>query len=215
LPIIQVVVKAGDEPTDPATWDDSYDSKEGVMINSGFLNGMKVKKAIKLAIYEVNKKGIGYGTINYRLRDAIFSRQRYWGEPFPVYYKDGMPQTINVDQLPIELPEVDKYLPTESGEPPLARAENWQTKEGYPMETNTMPGFAGSSAYYYRYMDPHNENEYFSKEAIDYWQNVDLYLGGDEHATGHLLYSRFWGMFLFDLGMTVKAEPFQKLINQG
>ncbi|NOR86742.1 MAG: leucine--tRNA ligase, partial [Bacteroidales bacterium] len=215
LPIIQVVVKAGDEPSDTATWDDSYDSKEGVMINSGFLNGMKVKKAIKLAIYEVNKKGIGYGTINYRLRDAIFSRQRYWGEPFPVYYKDGMPQTINVDQLPVELPEVDKYLPTESGEPPLARAENWQTKEGYPMETNTMPGFAGSSAYYYRYMDPHNENEYFSKEAIDYWQNVDLYLGGDEHATGHLLYARFWGIFLFDLGMTVKAEPFQKLINQG
>ena len=163
LPIIQVVVKAGDEPTDTATWDDSYDSKEGMMINSGFLNGMKVKKAIKLAIYEVNKKGIGYGTINYRLRDAIFSRQRYWGEPFPVYYKDGMPQTINVDQLPVELPEVDKYLPTESGEPPLARAENWQTKEGYPMETNTMPGFAGSSAYYYRYMDPNNENEYFSK----------------------------------------------------
>jgi len=215
LPIIQVVVKDGDKPTDPATWDDSYDSKEGIMINSGFLNGLKVKKAIKAAIYEVNKKGIGEGTINYRLRDAIFSRQRYWGEPFPVYYKDGMPQTMDIDQLPVELPEVDKYLPTESGEPPLARAENWKTKEGYPMETNTMPGFAGSSAYYYRYMDPHNNEEYFSKEAVDYWQNVDLYLGGDEHATGHLLYARFWGMFLFDLGMTVKPEPFQKLINQG
>jgi leucyl-tRNA synthetase len=215
LPIIQVVVKDGDKPTDPATWDDSYDSKEGIMINSGFLNGLKVKKAIKAAIYEVNKKGIGEGTINYRLRDAIFSRQRYWGEPFPVYYKDGMPQTMDIDQLPVELPEVDKYLPTESGEPPLARAENWETKEGYPMETNTMPGFAGSSAYYYRYMDPHNNEEYFSKEAVDYWQNVDLYLGGDEHATGHLLYARFWGMFLFDLGMTVKSEPFQKLINQG
>jgi len=215
LPIIQVVVKDGDKPTDPATWDDSYDSKEGIMINSGFLNGLKVKKAIKAAIYEVNKRGIGEGTINYRLRDAIFSRQRYWGEPFPVYYKDGMPQTMDIDQLPVELPEVDKYLPTESGEPPLARAENWKTKEGYPMETNTMPGFAGSSAYYYRYMDPHNNEEYFSKEAVDYWQNVDLYLGGDEHATGHLLYARFWGMFLFDLGMTVKPEPFQKLINQG
>jgi len=215
LPIIQVVVKDGDETTDPATWDDSYDSKDGIMINSGFLNGLKVKKAIKAAIYEVNKKGIGKGTINYRLRDAIFSRQRYWGEPFPVYYKDGMPQTMDVDQLPVELPEVDKYLPTESGEPPLARAENWQTKEGYPLETNTMPGFAGSSAYYYRYMDPHNEKEYFSKEAVEYWENVDLYLGGDEHATGHLLYARFWGMFLFDLGMTVKPEPFQKLINQG
>ena len=215
LPIIQVVVKDGDEPTDPATWDDSYDSKDGIMINSGFLNGLKVKKAIKAAIYEVNKKSIGKGTINYRLRDAIFSRQRYWGEPFPVYYKDGMPQTMDVDQLPVELPEVDKYLPTESGEPPLARAENWQTKEGYPLETNTMPGFAGSSAYYYRYMDPHNEKEYFSKEAVEYWENVDLYLGGDEHATGHLLYARFWGMFLFDLGMTVKPEPFQKLINQG
>ena len=215
LPIIQVVAKKGEEPTDPATWEDSYDAKEGVMINSGFLNGLKVKKAIKAAIYEVNKKGIGEGTINYRLRDAIFSRQRYWGEPFPVYYKDGMPQTVDLNQLPVELPEVDKYLPTESGEPPLARAENWKTKEGYQMETNTMPGFAGSSAYYYRYMDPHNENEYFSKEAIEYWQGVDLYLGGDEHATGHLLYSRFWGMFLYDLGMTVKAEPYNKLINQG
>jgi len=215
LPILQVVAQKGEAPTDPSTWDDSYDAKEGVMINSGFLNGLTVKKAIKLAIYEVNKKGIGEGTINYRLRDAIFSRQRYWGEPFPVYYKDGMPQTVDLNQLPVELPEVDKYLPTESGEPPLARAENWKTKEGYPMETNTMPGFAGSSAYYYRYMDPHNETEYFSKEAIDYWQGVDLYLGGDEHATGHLLYSRFWGMFLYDLGMTVRPEPFKKLINQG
>ena len=215
LPIIQVVAKKGEAPTDPSTWEDSYDAKEGVLINSGFLNGLTVKKAIKLAIYEVHKKGIGEGTINYRLRDAIFSRQRYWGEPFPVYYKDGMPQTVDVNQLPVELPQVDKYLPTEDGEPPLARAENWKTKEGYPMETNTMPGFAGSSAYYYRYMDPHNEKEYFSKEAIDYWQGVDLYLGGDEHATGHLLYSRFWGMFLYDLGMTVKAEPYNKLINQG
>ncbi|NPD44732.1 MULTISPECIES: leucine--tRNA ligase [unclassified Lentimicrobium] len=215
LPIVQVVSQEGEEPTDPATWEDSYDSKDGISINSGFLTGMKTKKAIKAAIHKVKEMGIGEGTINYRLRDAIFSRQRYWGEPFPVYYKDGMPQTLNEDQLPLELPEVDKYLPTESGEPPLARATNWKTEEGYQLETNTMPGFAGSSAYYYRYMDPNNQNEYFSKEAIDYWQNVDLYLGGDEHATGHLLYSRFWGMFLFDLGLTVKAEPFQKLINQG
>ena len=215
LPIIQVVSQKGEEPTDPATWEDSYDSKDGISINSGFLTGLETKEAIKAAIDKVKEMGIGEGTINFRLRDAIFSRQRYWGEPFPVYYKDGMPQTMNVDQLPLELPEVDKYLPTESGEPPLARANNWKTKDGYPLETNTMPGFAGSSAYYYRYMDPHNENEYFSKEAIEYWQNVDLYLGGDEHATGHLLYARFWGMFLFDLGMTVKAEPFQKLINQG
>ena len=215
LPIIQVVSQEGEEPTDPATWEDSYDSKDGISINSGFLTGVKTKKAIKAAIHKVKEMGIGEGTINFRLRDAIFSRQRYWGEPFPVYYKDGMPQTLNEDQLPLELPEVDKYLPTESGEPPLARATNWKTKEGYQLETNTMPGFAGSSAYYYRYMDPNNQNEYFSKEAIDYWQNVDLYLGGDEHATGHLLYSRFWGMFLFDLGLTVKAEPFQKLINQG
>jgi leucyl-tRNA synthetase len=215
LPIVQVVSQKGEEPTEPATWEDSYDSKDGISINSGFLSGLETKEAIRAAIDKVKEMGIGEGTINYRLRDAIFSRQRYWGEPFPVYYKDGMPQTMNVDQLPLELPEVDKYLPTESGEPPLARANNWKTEEGYPLETNTMPGFAGSSAYYYRYMDPHNENEYFSKEAIDYWQNVDLYLGGDEHATGHLLYARFWGMFLFDLGMTVKAEPFQKLINQG
>ncbi len=215
LPIIQVVCKEGEEPSDTASWDDSYDGKEGIMINSGFLNGLKVKKAIKATIYEINKKGIGEGSINYRLRDAIFSRQRYWGEPFPVYYKDGMPQTVDENQLPIELPEVDKYLPTESGEPPLARANNWETAEGYPMETNTMPGFAGSSAYYYRYMDPQNSQEYFSKEAVEYWQDVDLYLGGDEHATGHLLYARFWSMFLYDLGMTPKAEPFKKLLNQG
>lgn len=215
LPIVQVVSQKGEEPTDPATWEDSYDSKDGISINSGFLTGLETKEAIRVAIDKVKEMGIGEGTINYRLRDAIFSRQRYWGEPFPVYYKDGMAKTMPVDQLPLELPEVDKYLPTESGEPPLARAKDWKTADGYPIETNTMPGFAGSSAYYYRYMDPNNENEYFSKEAIEYWQNVDLYLGGDEHATGHLLYARFWGMFLYDLGMTVKAEPFQKLINQG
>jgi len=215
LPIIQVVTAKGEEPTDPASWEESYDSKEGIAINSGFLNGLETKEAIRAAIDKVKEMGIGEGTINYRLRDAIFSRQRYWGEPFPVYYKEGMAQTLPLDQLPLELPEVDKYLPTESGEPPLARAKDWKTADGYPLETNTMPGFAGSSAYYYRYMDPQNDNEYFSKEAIDYWQGVDLYLGGDEHATGHLLYARFWAMFLYDIGLTVRPEPFQKLINQG
>lgn len=215
LPIIQVVTKAGEEPNDPSTWDDSYESKEGIMINSEFINGMNVKDAIRATIERLEEKGIGFGKINYRLRDAIFSRQRYWGEPFPIYYKDGMPYPIDESELPLRLPPVDKYLPTESGEPPLARAKNWKTKEGYPLETNTMPGFAGSSAYYLRYMDPWNDKEYFSKEANEYWQDIDLYLGGDEHATGHLIYSRFWNKFLFDLGMVCKDEPYKKLINQG
>jgi leucyl-tRNA synthetase len=153
--------------------------------------------------------------VNYRLRDAIFSRQRYWGEPFPICYKDGMPYPLPDSMLPLELPEVDKYLPTESGEPPLARAKNWKTAEGYPLETNTMPGFAGSSGYYLRYMDPWNNDRYFSKEANDYWQDIDLYVGGDEHGTGHLIYARFWNMFLFDIGLVCREEPFKKLINQG
>lgn len=215
LPIIQVVSKKGEEPTDPSTWDDSYDSKEGIMINSGFINSMNVTEAIRATIDKLEEMGIGYGKINFRLRDAIFSRQRYWGEPFPIYYKDGMPYPLDESELPLKLPPVDKYLPTESGEPPLARAKNWKTKEGYPLETNTMPGFAGSSAYYLRYMDPWNDKEYFSKEANDYWQDIDLYLGGDEHATGHLIYSRFWNKFLFDLGLVCKDEPYKKLINQG
>ncbi|MCF8232155.1 MAG: leucine--tRNA ligase [Bacteroidales bacterium] len=215
LPIIQVVVKKDEEPTDPADWSDSYDSKEGVMINSGFLNGMDVNDAITETIKFVENKGIGYGTVNYRLRDAIFSRQRYWGEPFPIYYKDGVPYPLNESELPLELPEVDKYQPTEEGDPPLARAKNWKTKEGYPLEVNTMPGFAGSSGYYYRYMDPRNNQEYFSKEAVKYWRDVDLYMGGEEHATGHLMYARFWSHFLYDLGLTVKTEPFKRLINQG
>jgi leucyl-tRNA synthetase len=215
LPIIQVVSRKGETPVDPSEWEDSYDSKEGVMINSGFITGMEVKEAITTTIRKVEEMGIGYGKVNYRLRDAIFSRQRYWGEPFPVYYKNGMPYTLNENELPLELPDVDAYLPTESGEPPLARAKNWISKEGYPLETNTMPGFAGSSGYYLRYMDPRNDAEYFSKEANTYWQNVDLYMGGAEHATGHLIYSRFWNKFLFDLRLTVKDEPFQKLINQG
>ncbi len=215
LPIIQVVTRGDEVPEDPCEWEDSYDAKEGKMINSGFINGLEVPDAINAVIKKIRDTGEGYGTVNYKLRDAIFSRQRYWGEPFPVYYKDGMPYTIDECELPLLLPEVDKYLPTETGDPPLARAKNWQTKEGYPLETNTMPGFAGSSGYYLRYQDPHNEHEYFSKEANDYWQNVDLYIGGDEHGTGHLIYARFWNMFLYDLGMVKKEEPFQKLINQG
>lgn len=195
--------------------EESFDAKEGVMINSAFLNGMSVKEAIPAAIDEVEKQGLGYRKINYRLRDAIFSRQRYWGEPFPVYYKDGMPYTLGEEELPLELPEVDKFLPTETGEPPLGRAKNWHTREGYPLELNTMPGFAGSSAYYLRYMDPHNEEAMVSEKVNRYWRNVDLYIGGTEHATGHLIYSRFWNKFLFDIGVSCEEEPFRKLINQG
>ena len=215
LPIVQVVTAPGETVSDPSEWEESYDAKEGVMINSGFLNGLTVKEAIRAAIDKIEALGIGKGTVNYRLRDAIFSRQRYWGEPFPIYYKDGIPYPLPEEELPLKLPEVDKYLPTETGEPPLARAKNWKTKEGYPLETNTMPGFAGSSGYYLRYMDPHNDKEYFSREANQYWRNVDLYIGGDEHAAGHLIYSRFWNKFLFDLGLACEDEPFQKLINQG
>ncbi len=215
LPIIQVVTSEGEEPVDPETWDESYDSKEGIMINSGFITEMEVKEAMKATIDYLEENTIGYGTVNFRLRDAIFSRQRYWGEPFPIYYKDGMPYPLDESELPLKLPKVDKYLPTEKGEPPLARAENWKTKEGYPLETNTMPGFAGSSGYYLRYMDPGNKDEYFSKEANEYWRDIDLYLGGDEHATGHLIYARFWNMFLYDIGLVSEVEPFKKLINQG
>lgn len=215
LPVRQVVIRKGETPLDPADWEESYDSKEGVMINSGFITGLDVKEAITTTIRKVEELGIGFGKVNFRLRDAIFSRQRYWGEPFPVYYKDGMPYTLSENELPLELPEVDAYLPTETGEPPLARAKNWVSAEGYPLETNTMPGFAGSSGYYLRYMDPTNKNEYFSAEANQYWKNVDLYMGGAEHATGHLIYSRFWNKFLFDIGLAVEDEPFKKLINQG
>ncbi len=215
LPIIQVVKQAGEATSDPQTWEESYDAKEGELINSGFINGMDVKQAILAVVAEAEKRGIGSARTNFRLRDAIFSRQRYWGEPFPVYYKDGMPYMLDETELPLHLPPVDAYLPTESGEPPLARAKDWQTKDGYPLETNTMPGFAGSSGYYLRYMDPWNSGAYFSKEANDYWQQVDLYMGGAEHATGHLIYSRFWNMFLFDIGLACKDEPFRKMINQG
>ena len=192
----------------------SFDAKEGVMCNSGFLNGMQVKDAIPAAIDYVETHGIGRRKINYRLRDAIFSRQRYWGEPFPVYFKDGVATPMTLENLPLELPEVDKFLPTETGEPPLGRAKDW-TYEGYPIELSTMPGFAGSSAYYLRYMDPHNSEALVGREADEYWRDVDLYIGGTEHATGHLIYSRFWNKFLFDLGYVCEKEPFKKLINQG
>ena len=192
----------------------SFDAKEGIMCNSGFLNGLTVKEAIPAAIDYVEKHGIGHRKVNYRLRDAIFSRQRYWGEPFPMYFKDGIATPMSLDQLPLQLPEVDKFLPTETGEPPLGRATGW-TIDGYPIELSTMPGFAGSSAYYLRYMDPHNNEALVSREADEYWQDVDLYIGGTEHATGHLIYSRFWNKFLFDLGYVCRNEPFKKLINQG
>ena len=199
--------------------EESFDAKEGIMINScgdGLnLNGMSVKEAIAATKKYVEETGLGRVKVNYRLRDAIFSRQRYWGEPFPVYYKDGMPYVLNENQLPLQLPEVDKFLPTESGEPPLGRAKNWNTTEGYPFELCTMPGFAGSSAYYLRYMDPHNNEALVSKNSNEYWRNVDLYIGGTEHATGHLIYSRFWNKFLYDLGVICEDEPFKKLVNQG
>lgn len=197
----------------------SFEAKSGKMMNSAnadfSLNGMEVKDAIAATKRYIEEKGIGRVKVNFRLRDAIFSRQRYWGEPFPVYYKDGIPHLMDEADLPLLLPEVDKYLPTESGEPPLGRAKNWVTPEGYPIELNTMPGFAGSSAYYLRYMDPHNDEALVSSEANNYWRNVDLYIGGTEHATGHLIYSRFWNKFLYDLGYVVEQEPFKKLINQG
>ena len=220
--------------------EESFDAKEGIVTNSpaegkqtldGFsLNGLSVKEAIAATKKFVTEKGMGRVKVNYRLRDAIFSRQRYWGEPFPVYYKDGMPQMIPEECLPLELPEIETYKPTETGEPPLGRAKKWawdvekkevvdkslvDNKTVFPLELNTMPGFAGSSAYYLRYMDPKDDNSLVSKEADEYWKNVDLYVGGCEHATGHLIYSRFWNKFLFDLGVSCKEEPFQKLVNQG
>ena len=197
----------------------SFDAKSGKMINSCGpeldLNGLEVAEAIAKTKEFIEEKGIGRVKVNYRLRDAIFSRQRYWGEPFPVYYKNGIPEMLDESLLPLQLPEVDKYLPTETGEPPLGRAKNWVSPEGYPLELNTMPGFAGSSAYYLRYMDPRNNDALVSKEANEYWRNVDLYIGGTEHATGHLIYSRFWNKFLYDLGVICEDEPFKKLINQG
>ncbi len=215
LPIVQTVIRKGETPSDPLTWEESYDSKEGIVINSELINGLDVKEAIARINSHIETEGIGKRKVNFRLRDAIFSRQRYWGEPFPIYYKDGIAYPLTENQLPLELPEVDAYLPTEKGEPPLGRAKAWHTPEGFPYELSTMPGFAGSSAYYLRYMDPTNTNALVSREANEYWENVDLYIGGTEHATGHLIYSRFWNKFLFDLGYICKDEPFKKLINQG
>ena len=214
LPIKQVVCAADDTPSDAQTWTASYDAKDGKLVNSAEFDGMDVHQAIRLIINKIEKEKLGSSKINYRLRDAIFSRQRYWGEPFPIYYKDGIACAVDEQDLPLQLPEIDKFLPTESGEPPLARAKDW-TYNGYPLETSTMPGFAGSAGYYLRYMDAKNPDEYFSKAAARYWQEVDLYLGGDEHAVGHLIYARFWNKFLYDMDMSFVEEPFQKLINQG
>lgn len=233
LPIIPLI-------EDADVSEESFDAKEGIVTNSpapgkesldGFsLNGLTVKEAIAHTKQFVTEKGIGRVKINYRLRDAIFSRQRYWGEPFPVYYKQGMPYMVPEECLPLELPEIDKYEPTETGEPPLGRAKVWAWNEAerkvvdkslvdgstvFPLELNTMPGFAGSSAYYLRYMDPHNDEALVGRKADEYWQNVDLYVGGTEHATGHLIYSRFWNKFLYDLGCSCKEEPYEKLVNQG
>ena len=200
--------------------EESFDAKDGIMMNSSNerlqLNGLTVKEAIAKTKQYIEESGIGHVKVNYRLRDAIFSRQRYWGEPFPIYYdENNQPQPLDESKLPLILPEVDKFLPTETGEPPLGRAKNWVTEDGYPLELNTMPGFAGSSAYYLRYMDPHNDEALVSHEADDYWRQVDLYVGGTEHATGHLIYSRFWNKFLYDYGYVCEAEPFRKLVNQG
>jgi leucyl-tRNA synthetase len=208
LPIIEVVA-GGDISKE------SYDAKEGKVINSDFLNGLEVKEAVKKVISEIEKRGLGKGKTNYRLRDAVFGRQRYWGEPIPIYYEDGIPYALPENELPLVLPEVDKYLPTEDGEPPLARATNWKYKDKYEYELTTMPGWAGSSWYYLRYMDPKNKNTFADKKLMDYWRNVDLYIGGAEHATGHLLYVRFWTKFLKDLGLISIDEPMKKLINQG
>ena len=215
LPIVQIVIPEGEEESTPSEWDESKDSKAGTMVNSDLLNGLSVKEAQAKIKALITERGLGRVKVNYRLRDAIFSRQRYWGEPFPVYYKDGIAEVLPLEQLPLCLPEVDKFLPTETGEPPLGRAEGWHTAEGYPYELSTMPGFAGSSAYYLRYMDPRNEQALVGKEANEYWRHVDLYIGGTEHATGHLIYSRFWNKFLFDLGAVCEDEPFRRLVNQG
>ena len=247
LPIRQVVSQEKDVVSDPETWTESMDAKTGYSVNSGFVSGMKVKEAMAAVIDKIEEMGIGHRTVNFRLRDAIFSRQRYWGEPFPIYYKQvagsgeqgasqlpatgyQLPTPIPEECLPLELPEVSEFKPTASGEPPLGHAQCWawdevnrkvvdkslvDNKTVFPLELSTMPGFAGSSGYYLRYMDPANDSRYFSEQAVGYWQNVDLYVGGAEHGTGHLIYARFWNKFLYDMGMAVKEEPFQKLINQG
>jgi leucyl-tRNA synthetase len=211
LPVKKVII-----PNDKALeQEECFDTYDGYAVNSDFINGLQVKEAIKKIISEIEKRGLGKGKVNFRLRDAVFGRQRYWGEPIPIYYKDNIPQPVDEKDLPVVLPEVDKYLPTEDGEPPLARAKNWKYKGQFDYETTTMPGWAGSSWYYLRYMDANNKNEFASKEALNYWGDVDLYIGGAEHTTGHLLYFRFWTKFLYDLGYILIKEPAKKLINQG
>jgi len=212
LPIIQVI-KPNNSDFDIN--ENAYDAKEGTLFNSSFLNGLHVKDAIKKAIEEIEILGLGKGKTNFRLRDAIFGRQRYWGEPIPVYYKNNIPYVLSNEELPLELPKIDSYLPTTTGEPPLGRAKDWKYKGEFEYELSTMPGWAGSSWYFLRYMDNKNTTEFVSKQAADYWQQVDLYLGGSEHATGHLLYVRFWSKFLYDLGLIPCDEPAKKLINQG
>ena len=208
LPIREVVAGGNLE-------EEAYAGKEGKIINSGFLNGLDVKDAIKAGIAKAEELGVGKGRTQYRMRDAVFSRQRYWGEPVPVYFKDGIPHLLDENELPLELPKIDAYLPTETGEPPLGRAVDWKYQDQYEYELSTMPGWAGSSWYWYRYMDPQNDQAFADKAKVEYWRNVDLYMGGAEHATGHLLYSRFWNKFMYDLGLVVEQEPFKKLINQG
>ena len=212
LPIKQVIIPSSPEHDLEKT---AWTEKEGEITNSDFLNGLSVKTAIQKSIEEINRNGYGKGRVNYRLRDAVFGRQRYWGEPIPIFYKDDVPHALSFDELPLNLPEVDKYLPTEDGEPPLARAANWKYSNEHDYEFSTMPGWAGSSWYFLRYIDPSNQNEFVGKEKLDYWQNVDLYIGGSEHATGHLLYARFWTKFLCDRGFIPFDEPFKKMINQG
>lgn len=208
LPIVQVIEGGNIE-------EGAHEGKGGIIMNSDFMNGLEEKEAMKACIERLEAKGIGKGKTTFRIRDAVFSRQRYWGEPVPVYFKDSIPHLISDEELPVLLPEIDQYLPTEHGEPPLGRATDWKYNGEYSYELSTMPGWAGSSWYFYRYMDPKNENEFASEQALNYWQDVDLYIGGSEHATGHLLYSRFWNKFLYDLGLVPKPEPFKKLINQG
>ena len=208
LPIIPISdAQQLDEQADP--------TKEGRYINSDLINGMTYREAVDTLLAKLESIGAGEATVTYRMRDAVFGRQRYWGEPVPVYFKDGLPQLIDTEELPLLLPEVDKYLPTETGEPPLGRAKDWKYRGGFEYELSTMPGWAGSSWYWYRYMDPANDEAFASKEAVEYWRDVDLYIGGSEHATGHLLYSRFWNKFLKDMGYVSEEEPFKKLINQG